>query len=123
MKQKRKHRDRLLLASEALAMSLLFDATEGRMGKAPNPLKEGIIAPPPIEFKDKRALLDSITKLMQLKHTVDPEEEPEDGLSSYRERLNGSFDTETGSRGAFPEAASGKFEPDEFDKFNAKNTE
>jgi hypothetical protein len=87
---RRKKRDRLSFAAEQLALALLFDASGGTIGKAPVS-KEG---QPKVEinvsFTNRRALLDSVVKLIAKRHDMSPDEEPEDGIQSMKEMLNGT---------------------------------
>ena len=86
-KKKRKIKRGLSRAADAYAMLLLWDASGGKVGRAPA-LKEGEEpVENPISFRDRRALLDSVTKLLAGEPSNTDEEE-EDGIASFRERLN-----------------------------------
>jgi hypothetical protein len=95
---RRKKRDRLSFAAEQLALQLLFVASGGNVGRAQAPTKEGVVEEINISFQDRRALLDSVTKLIEKRHKMNPEEEPEDGINAYKEMLNGTG-RESGDRG------------------------
>lgn len=88
---KRRKRVSLQTYAEKFAMHLLFEASSGSVGRAPY-IKEGQEKPElPMSFHDRRSLLDSVTKLIAMKHKIDPEEE-EDGISGFRERLHDRSD-------------------------------
>src|ERR1700679_2015726 len=95
---KRKKKDRLSFGAEQLALQLLFAATGGNFGKAQCPTKDGVVGEINISFQDRRALLDSVTKLIERRHKMSPEEEPAGGIQSYKEMLNGTG-RESGDRG------------------------
>ena len=84
MPKKRRRRKGLDVMAEEFAAYLLYEASSGRVGKgkAIEPETEN-----PISFKDRRALLDSVTKLLGAQR--DPEDGEEDGISSFREHLRG----------------------------------
>ena len=76
--------------AETFAISLIYEASGGIIGHLP----AGAEARPenPVTFRDRRALLDSITKLLAAEEA--PEEEAqESGLSVLRERLSGNRGT------------------------------
>lgn len=86
---KRRKRDRLSFAAEELALALLFDASGGSIGRA-KPPKDGIAKEINVSFQDRRALLDSVVKLIEKRHKMSPEEEEPDGIQTYKEMLNGT---------------------------------
>lgn len=106
----RKKRDRLNFAAEELALALLFDATGGTVGKQRIP-KDGVVREVKVSFQDRRALLDSIVKLIEKRHKMNPEEEEVDGIEAYKDMLNGTSG-ESGDRGVEPEAAVGTSDSD-----------
>ena len=87
MAKKRKSRKRGLASfAEEFAIDLLFEASNGRLGRK-KAVKEGVESvDSQISFRDRRSLLDSITKLLGAQDA--PEEDDEDGIAFYRERLN-----------------------------------
>jgi hypothetical protein len=94
MIKKRRKRKNLQAYAEEFAISLLYEASGGKIGKVKSAEKSEYN----MSFHDRRALLDSMTKLMALKHKIEPEEE-EDGIASYREQLNGQHGTEIADGG------------------------
>lgn len=105
--KKRKHRDRLTFAAEKLALQLLFVASGGNVGAAQAPAKDGTMHEINVSFGDRRALLDSVTKLIEKNHKMKPEDDEPDGIQTAREMLNGAG-RESGDRGiGAPETASG----------------
>lgn len=87
-KKKARRRAGLDRIAEQFAISLIHEASGGTIGKGSTPSKEGEEDKEnPISFRDRRALLDSITKLLSgQKDPLDGEEE--DGIADFRERLN-----------------------------------
>lgn len=85
----------LLNLSEKFAISLLSEATSGTLG----PKKSKVVAETKIDFKDRRALLDTITKLLMAKNKLDPEDQS--GLDNFRGILNDGDESggESGDRG------------------------
>lgn len=86
-RKKRKIKRGLSRAADAFALYLLFEASGGKVGKSP--ITEGEKEPVenPISFRDRRALLDSVTKLLA-GEPPNTDGEEEDGIESFRERLN-----------------------------------
>ena len=74
-------------------MSLIYEASQGTIGVSRAKHKQ---VENPISFRDRGKLLDSVTKLLGAQET--PDDEEQDGISSYRERLNERDGGETGSR-------------------------
>lgn len=87
MPKKRRSRKGLARYAEAFAASLLWEASGGSIGKG-KPSVEKQEGMPEVSFRDRRALLDSITKLLSSQGPP-TEEDDEDGIDSFRERLNG----------------------------------
>lgn len=105
MKKRRKRKD-LAAFAEEFAIALLFEASNGSIGRI-KALPEGVEKPElTMSFHDRRALLDSMTKLVAMKRRTEPEDE-EDGIASYREQLNGQHSSETSDGGDSPEAETG----------------
>ncbi|MGB6501650.1 MAG: hypothetical protein WBG19_09710 [Thermoplasmata archaeon] len=90
----------MLRQAERYSQYLLWEATGGAMGKEPvraKAAKEGEFA---LDFQTKRALLDSMIKLIGIKSKVEPEDQEEDGIETYRELLRDTTGSNTnGSRG------------------------
>ncbi len=84
-KKKRKCKGLDVIAEE-FAMTLIYEATSGKVGRARLPIKEGEEVNP-ISFRDRRALLDSVTKLLGAQK--EPDDEEETGINSFKERLRG----------------------------------
>lgn len=85
--KKRRSRKNLLSYTEKYAEVLLYEATGGKIG---SPNTQHVGTEPQIDgmqFSDKRALLDSLTRLLAIKHRIDPEQE-ESEFMSMREQLN-----------------------------------
>ena len=82
MAKKRKKRD-LQRYAEAFALDLISQATGGRLGRKSASSEDD--KENPVSFKDRRALLDSVTKLLAAQKA--PEEEDESGVNNFRERL------------------------------------
>jgi len=93
-------------AADAFAMALIFEASGGRVGRAPA-LKEGETpVENPVSFRDRRALLDSVTKLLAGQPAEGDEEES--GVDYFRDRLkDDGDDRETGSGADSPEGEAG----------------
>lgn len=103
----RRRSDRLSSAAEQLALALLFEATNGKLGRD-RPLPEGTEKKEiNVSFQDRRALLDSIVKLIEKRHKMKPEDDEPDGIAQYRSALNGSLGGESGDGGDTSETASG----------------
>ena len=104
---KKRKKSGLRHAAEVFALSLLFEASGGSIGRVPKVQEGNTVKAPDMAFSDKRALLDSMTKLITLSHKVDPvEEEETDGLSAARERLHGKYSTSLRSGGNNSETSS-----------------
>lgn len=89
-----KRRD-LTLAAEKFAFLLLSEATDGKIGgtKDPSASKNSI------DFKDRRALLDTITKLLKEKNAREPEDDTS-SLGKFKEMMDDAeHGGETGSGG------------------------
>ncbi len=86
MAKKRKSRRKGLASfAEEFAISLLFEASGGKIGRV-RAKKEGEEEKDSqVSFRDRRALLDSMTKLLGAQGA--PEDDDEDGIESFRERL------------------------------------
>ena len=85
-KAKKRRKRGLASFAEEYAISLLFEATNGNIGRK-RAVKEGTeVVDSQVSFRDRRSLLDSITKLLGAQDA--PEEDDEDGIAFYRERLN-----------------------------------
>lgn len=100
MAKKRKKRT-LESIAEAFAVSLIYQASGGsigRKGTAGEEDKEN-----PISFKDRRALLDSVTKLLGAQ--TPQEDDSESGLNSFRERLRDG-DSRTSDGGGDTDASN-----------------
>jgi len=83
-------RKNLIKEAERYSQFLLFEATGGAMGRAPLRSKSKDAEKDDgfkIDFQTKRALLDSMIKLASVRSKVDPEDDDEDGIESYRELL------------------------------------
>lgn len=80
----RTRRSRTILNAQKFMSQLLYEASGGRIGK-PVEGKEGI--GDKIEWKDKRALLDTMLKMYQLEEKLKPEDE-ESGLGLARGLLH-----------------------------------
>lgn len=83
--KKRRSGKNLMSYTEKYAISLLSEATGGRIG----PSEPQNVGTDGMQFSDKRALLDSLTRLLAIKHRIDPEQE-ETTFMSMREELNGA---------------------------------
>lgn len=101
-KKKRKSKN-LNSYAEEFAISLIYEATNGKVGKGKDSSLD--TAPNPISFRDRGKLLDSVTKLLGAQDTPEDNDD-EDGIESFRERLNergtsssGTDDTEGSSGG------------------------
>jgi hypothetical protein len=106
MKKKRRSRGLAGLAN-AFAASLLFEASGGKVGRGRTP-SEGD-PENPVSFKDRRALLDSVTKLLAAQPEAKDDEE--DGIASFREALGGGDSREV-ERGADTDADETGVQPD-----------
>lgn len=80
--------------AEEFAIALIYEATSGKIGKVRNSAIES--EPNPISFRDRGKLLDSVTKLLGAQDTPE-EEDDEDGVESFRERLNGGGTSSSGA--------------------------
>lgn len=91
---KKRRKKGLQSYAEEFALSLIYEATSGKVGKgkALEDEKENSVS-----FRDRRSLLDSITKLLGAQD--EPEDDEEDGLTTLRGRLNDG-DSGTTSSGA-----------------------
>ena len=85
-RRKRKEKRGLARAADKFAMLLIWEASGGKIGIAPTTQAAEEPVENPVSFRDRRALLDSITKLLG----DQPEEntEEEDGLDEMRKRLS-----------------------------------
>lgn len=83
-KKKRKTRN-LTHIAEKFAISLINEANGVRLNKARPPGEEE--SENPISFRDRRALLDSITKLL-ISQKESEDDGAEDGITSFMENLN-----------------------------------
>jgi hypothetical protein len=96
MTKKKRRRKVLCDYAEDFALSLLFEASGGKVGRIRAVSEKDKDTENPVSFKDRRALLDSVTKLLAAQKPSEDDEE--DGLSSYREHLRGnSGETESGA--------------------------
>ena len=77
-------------------MSLIYEASGGKVGKGTLPAKDS--EETQISFRDRRALLDSVTKLLGAQQ--EPDEEELSGIDSFKEHLRGGNDSRTDERGA-----------------------
>lgn len=97
---KRKRRDYLALGAEQMALALLFEASGGTIGKIRAPKEGEEKKEINVSFQDRRALLDSVVKLMAKRHDMAPDEPDEpDGIQNYKDILNG-IGGESRDRGA-----------------------
>ncbi len=85
-------RSRTILNAQKFMQQLLYEASGGSIGKSPEK-KDGVGEG--IEWKDKRALLDTILKMYQLEEKLKPEDEDDMGLDYLRGQLHGSTETKT----------------------------
>lgn len=99
MAKKRRKRKGLDVMAEEFAASLIYEASGGSIGRG-KPQNAGDEKENSVSFRDRRALLDSITKL--LSNQKDPSDDDEDGISTYREHLRGG-DSGTTSGGTDPD--------------------
>jgi hypothetical protein len=104
--KKRPSKKTLMTHTEKFAVQLLYEATGGTIGKSGPQNIDGM------QFSDKRALLDSLTRLLAIKHRIDPEEEKSDFMS-MREELNGASRTVKSRTDGF--ASASEFESGEPD--------
>lgn len=118
--KKRRSSKNLMSYTEKYAISLLSEATGGRIGPV-QPQKvdsEPQVTSDGMQFSDKRALLDSLTRLLAIKHRIDPEQE-ESTFMDMREELNGaSRETKgrangSGGFAAFPNSTDANSATDE----------
>lgn len=72
---------------EKYAQMLLHEATGGAIGREPIRAKSTKDGEFSVDFGTKRALLDSMIKLLTVKSKVDPEDEDADGVETYKEML------------------------------------
>lgn len=79
-------RPRFLKLAEKYAEYLLFEATDGSIGREKKKLNSANERP--LDFNEKRALLDSLIRLVGVKNKVDPEEDESD-FDSFKEIMNG----------------------------------
>lgn len=107
MSKRRSSKD-LLAAAEKFTLMLLSEATKGQIGVAQKNDGSDV---PDMPFGDRRALLDSIVKLLTVKHKVDPKEE-ESPFANLRERLNGTAGKTAGGTGNGLSTALGQADPD-----------
>lgn len=71
---------------EVLVDELLYEATEGRVGKKPKKSEDPDFTP--MEFKEKKAVLDSALKFTALQNKIDPEDDTEnDGIAGLRKKM------------------------------------
>ena len=97
----------MLREAEKYAQFLLWEATGGSMGREPVKGKDKKEDEFKVDFGTKRALLDSMIKLIGIKQKVDPEEEDEDGIASYKELLNAGSGESIERRTSEPPAVNG----------------
>lgn len=108
---KRKRRKKGLQAyAEEFAIALLYEASSGKIGKikAPRNSEEESSVPvdSQVSFRDRRALLDSMTKLLGAQDA--PDDDEVDGLEEMKERLNGrSGETTSGTDSSSDEDETG----------------
>lgn len=86
-KKKRKSKRGLSRAADAFAMALIWEASGGTVGREPVKKEGQEPVENPVSFRDRRALLDSVTKLLAGEPPPTDDDE-EDGIASFRERLN-----------------------------------
>ena len=96
MAKKRRKRRGLQAYAEEFALSLIYEASSGKVGKVKDSSKPE--DDNPVSFRDRRALLDSVTKLLGAQPDENTEED-EDGLSILQGRLNDG-NSGTAERGA-----------------------
>lgn len=102
IKRRRRGKRGLQRAADVFALALMYEASGGTVGRAPA-LKEGEEAKEnPVPFKERRALLDSVTKLLAGQPPSDDDSD-EDGISDFRSRLNDDGDSGESSGGADPD--------------------
>lgn len=96
MAKKRRKRKGLSSFAEEYAIALLYESSNGKIGRVKNPSEP--TGENPVSIRDRIKLLDSVTKLLGAQDTG--EEEEEDGLSILQERLKDDGDSGTPERGA-----------------------
>ena len=89
MIKKKRRNNGLAGIAERYAISLIYESTSGKIGRGTLPSKENMDNAVP--FKERRALLDSITKLLAAQKEGNEEDES-NGLSSFMERLKDGGD-------------------------------
>ena len=99
---KKRRRKSLQDHAEAFALDLLFQASNGRVGKGGTPSVDSEEKENAVSFKDRRALLDSITKL--LSNQKDKDDDEVGGLDLFKEHLRG--DSGTPDSGTDPDDSS-----------------
>ena len=88
--RKRRHRNLLALGAEQMALALMFEASGGTIGKIRTPKEGQAKMEINVSFQDRRALLDSVVKLIEKQHKMSPEDQEPDGIQTYKEMLNGT---------------------------------
>ena len=96
MTKKKRRSSGLAGIAERYAISLIFESTSGRIGRGSLPSGEDTENSVP--FKERRALLDSRTKLLDIQK--DGEDDESSGLSSFMERLKDDGDSGEAESGA-----------------------
>lgn len=86
MAKKRRTKRGLTRVADQFAMSLIFEATGGKIGRVPQAEESVSAVVNPVSFRDRRALLDSVTKLLAGQPSEVGTEE-EDGIDDFRKRL------------------------------------
>ena len=85
--------------AERYAKRLLSEATGGKIGGEVDPSE----TPSGIDFKDRRALLDTIVKLLKEKNSA--AEEDESSMGAFKEMMNGINSGEDDGGGDTPPSA------------------
>ena len=103
MAKKKRKKQTLQDSAETFALSLLYEASGGKLGKGTLSEKG---EENQLSFRDRRALLDSVTKLLGAQR--DPEEDENTGVNALREKLrdgnSGADDGGTDTDESFIEA-------------------
>lgn len=110
MKKQRQSKKNLMGYVERYAAYLLYEASGGAVGiQRPNKNDGSIVE---MSFSDKRALLDSTTRLLHVKHRIDPKEE-KSFFDMMKEDMNDEPSSEIGDRGDSSDSPAGEFPSDE----------
>lgn len=106
-RKKKRQKSGLAKVADEFAMALIYEASGGTIGRVRAAVKVDMDTPAEekgensVSFRDRRALLDSVTKLLGAQPD-DKEDEDIDGIASFREALGGGNSREAKRRADNP---------------------